>query len=201
MTAPVVARWPGATVAIIGGGPSLLPIDVQQLHRRVPVIAVNDAYRLAPWADVLYAADEKWWGWHGGVPLFAGAKYSISPTPARWPDVHVLENTGPLGLERAPTGLRTGFNSGYQAINLAVHLGAARVLLLGFDLSADGRRTHWFGDHPDLTPSPYLEMRDAFATLIEPLAACGVEVVNCSRRTALTAFPCVPLAAALERAA
>lgn len=191
------------TWTLIGGGPSLILEDVEAVRARTRVLAINDAYRLAPWADVLYAADEKWWSWHQGVPSFSGPKYAIeSSRPVTWPDVRVLRNTGPLGLETDPSGLRAGHNSGYQAINLAVHFGALRILLLGYDLApaADGR-THWFGDHPDRRVSPYPEMRAAFDTLVEPLAALGIEVVNCSRRTALHAFPCAPLEQMLEERA
>jgi len=28
------------------------------------VLAINDAYRLAPWADWLYACDDRWWRFH-----------------------------------------------------------------------------------------------------------------------------------------
>ena len=194
---PVVSvprRWPGRTVVCLGGGPSLTPADVDTVRGWAPVIAINDAYRVAPWADVLYACDDKWWAWHQGVATFAGAKYALDAKATRWPGVQVLRNAGEKGLELDPTGLRTGRNSGYQAINLAVHVGAARIVLLGYDMSpAPDGRTHWFGDHPDKAPSPYALMRTAFDTLVAPLAAAQVEVLNCSRRTALTAFPCAPL--------
>lgn len=202
MTPSVPRRWPGATIVCLGGGPSLTPADVDAVHAAgLHTIAINDAYRLAPWADVLYACDQQWWTWHAGVPSFTGPRYALAASiPITWPDIVVLENTGWTGLELAPTGLRAGHNSGYQAVNLAVHLGAARVLLLGYDLGPDGALTHWFGDHPSLVPSPYAEMRAAFETLVAPLAAIGVEVLNCSRRTALTAFPCVALEDALAEA-
>lgn len=188
---------------LIGGGPSLTREDVESVRGRAFVIAINDAYKLAPWADVLYAADQKWWNWHDGVPSFAGEKYAIeSSDPVTWPGVCVLRNTGPLGLETEPWGLRAGHNSGYQAINLAVHLGAKRIVLLGYDMApADDGRSHWFGEHPDRTVSPYPQMRAAFDTLVEPLQALGVEVFNCSRHTALLTFPCVPLDVALEERA
>lgn len=187
------------TFALIGGGPSLTQADVDLLRNRCFVIAINDAYRLAPWADVLYAADQKWWTWHNGVPGFTGPKYSIDGgyNPVTQPGVQVLRNTGFDGLELDPSGLRTGFNSGYQALNLAVHFGAKRILLLGYDMSVNGRQTHWFGHHPDLEPSPYDKMRAAFDTLVQPLAELGVEVLNCSRRTALQTFPIVSLEEAL----
>lgn len=201
---PSVPRlFPNATIVCIGGGPSLTGEDVNACKGRVPVVVINNGYQLAPWADVLYAADRKWIDWHNGVPGFTGPKYSItSADPTTRPDWTVLENTGVLGLEPAPTGLRTGYNGGYQAINLAMHIGASRILLLGYDLGigVDGR-THWHGDHPDRQPAPFYAMLDAFPTLVEPLRAAGVTVVNCSRRTALACFPCAALEDELGRLA
>lgn len=187
---PVPRAFPGSTVVCIGGGPSLVREDVVAVKGRAIVIAVNDAYKLAPWADVLYACDAKWWNWHQGVPSFPGPKYSLDRYAARWPGVTVLKNTGTQGLELDPKGLRSGRNSGYQAINLAVHLGAKRIVLLGYDMAPTAtKKTHWFGDHPDKIPSPYRSMRQEFETIKRPLAALGVVVVNCSRSTVLDAFP------------
>ena len=194
--------WPGATVFILGGGPSLTQDDVLAIHGKGRVIAVNDAYRLAWWADVLYGCDAKWWAWHNGVPKFAGLKYALEPAAGIWPGVEVLRNAGYAGLEPARDGLRTGRNSGYQAINLAVHLGAAKIVLLGFDLSpAPDGRTHWFGEHPDPVASPYDQMIELFRTLVDPLHAVGVEIVNCSRRTRLDAFRIADLETVLQEVA
>lgn len=185
--------WPGSTVVCLGTGPSLTAADVDACRGRAKVIAINDAYRLAPWADVLYACDYKWWGWHKGVPSFSGLKYALTAPAAQWPGVQVLRNLGVDGLSMEPTGLRNGRNSGYQAINLAVLLGATRVLLLGYDMQADKTRDHFFGRHPDHTKPPFSVCLARFTTLVKPLAALGVEVINCSRQTALTAFPRRPL--------
>lgn len=181
--------WPGETVVCLGGGPSLTQADVDRVRGKARVIAINDAYRLAPWAEVLFACDGKWWHWHHGVPGFAGLKYAVQSAAARWPGVHVLQKTGSHGLEVHPTGLRTGHNSGYQAINLAFHFGAHRIVLLGYDMQGG----HWFGRHPDNSAPPFALCLRKFATLAEPLRARGIEVLNCTRRTALTAFPCRPL--------
>lgn len=193
-------RWPGSTIVCLGTGPSLTAEDVAFVQGKAPVIAVNDAYRLAPWADVLYACDAKWWDVHQGVPSVAGMKLTLEARAEQWPGVRGLARTGDRGIETDPTGVRTGQNSGYQAMNVAVHLGARRILLLGYDMapSAEGR-SHWFGDHPLRLrrPSPYALFRDRFASAVEPLAALGVEVINCSRQTALTCFPRQSLAEAL----
>jgi len=192
--ASVPREFPGETIACLGTGPSLCAADVDSLRGVARVIAINDAYLLAPWADILYAADERWWRWHSGAPHFGGTRYGIEPQRLTWPGLRVLRNTGRTGLEQQPDGLRTGSTSGYQAINLAVHLGAARIVLLGYDLQ--GR--HFFGEHPNKTVPPFAAARHAFESLVAPLAALGVPVINASRDTTLTAFPRATLAAALE---
>lgn len=202
---PVPRLWPNSTIVCLGTGPSLTQDDIDFVHGEAKVIAVNDAYRVAPWAHVLYAADHYWWRLHEGVPTFRGMKYSIMPdghqTPQReFHDVEILRNTGQDGLERDPHALRTGENSGYQAINLAVHLGASRIILLGYDLQNTGGRKHFFGDHPPSLQqhSQYATFLRHFATLPEPLAAAGVQVMNATRATALTVFPQMDLKHALH---
>jgi hypothetical protein len=161
------------------------------------VIAVNDAYQYAPFAVALMASDSEWWRAHKGVPSFAGLKYCLSPgILGKWTDVQVLRATGSRGLEMEPTGLKTGSNSGAAAINLAVHFGAQRILLLGYDMSRDiGGREHFFGRHQQglRNGSPYSLFKKAFEAMVPALKAIGVSVINCSRRTALECFPCQPL--------
>jgi hypothetical protein len=43
---------------------------------RAKVIAINNSWRLAPWADALYGCDYTWWHANRGVPEFAGLKIS-----------------------------------------------------------------------------------------------------------------------------
>lgn len=203
MTVPRLC--PRGTVVCLAGGPSLSVADVEYCrsraahHRPFASIAVNNAYRLAPWADVLYAADRKWWTWHHGVPEFQGLKFALEPGADVWPGVTVLKDTGYDGLELEAGGLRSGGNSGYQALGLAVHLGAARVLLFGYDMTLGPHgETHWHEPHPDggvrFNPERWVPN---FQTLVAPLNALGVEVINCSRRTMLTCFPQQPIETAL----
>lgn len=200
--------WPGATVVLIAGGPSLTVADVEAVRGQARVIVVNTAYQLAPWADALYATDGVWWAYHQtrGAGEFRGLKFSIAvpATPKKPVDVCVLRDTGRLGLELDPTGLRHGKNSGYAAINLAVHLGASRIVLLGYDMKVSNK-THWHGNHPwqmESNRSWLLTVASwpaHYQTLVQPLDALGIEVINASRETALTCFPRVSLAQALRR--
>jgi hypothetical protein len=199
--------WPGETVICIANGPSLTVDDVDYCRGMGRVICVNDTYRLAPWADCLYGCDAKWWKWQfrfhkDRIEAFEGLRYAMKSktSPNNWPLVEVLKNTGPTGLELDPGGLRTGRNSGSQAINLAVHLGAAKIVLLGYDMSlGQGGKSHWFGEHPDRAKPPLTVFRRLFPTIAKPLKEAGIEVLNCSRRSALTCFPKVPLESALPK--
>lgn len=211
---PRVPRlWPGETFVILGGGPSLTPADVNYVRGKTRVIAVKEAVQLAPWADALYAADWYWWKFYQGMPSFTGLMYTTevsttdpttgirttAPPQTTWTGVTVLRNTGDEGLELDPSGIRTGHNSGYQAINVAVHLGAARIILLGFDLWHGPQGQNWYT--PPLgypkRQSQFPVFLQMFSTLAEPLKAAGVEVINCSRQTVLTAFPKMSLEEAL----
>lgn len=186
---------PGGTVAIFAGGPSLTREDIDYCHGKVDAaICVNNSYQLAGWATALWGADARWWAYHRGAPSFTGLKYSLARGAGKWPGVQVLRNAGRLGLEAEPTGIKNGWNGTYQSINLAVHFGAARVLLLGVDMKRgpDGKE-HWHGNHPWHAPSSYGLFMLAFKSLVDPLQDRGVSVVNCSPGSALTCFPQRPL--------
>lgn len=188
--------WADATVVILAGGPSLTQADVDICRDRARVIAIKDTIRLAPWAGCLYACDAKWWRHYGDGLAFDGPKYALEQGSNKW--AGVLHDTGPLGLELKPTGLRTGRNSGYQAINLAVHLGAKRIVLLGYDMRPTGERHHWFGVHPYNTSTPpYDHFLPCFDSIVEPLRALGIDVFNATRKTALAVFPQLSLEEAL----
>lgn len=198
---PVICR--GGTVLCIGSGPSLTQEDVEYTRDRVDAtVVVNDNHRMAPWADVLYACDEKWWRYYKGVPEFHGLKFGLAG-PAGWEQaeawgVQILQNRGERGLSADPTGIYHGKNSGYQAMNVAGLLGAARILLLGYDMQTKGGK-HWFGAHPK-----HLQANTRFDELIEDFALvaplyeqAGIEVINCSRETALACFPRMTIQEAL----
>jgi hypothetical protein len=197
--ATVPRLFPDETIAILASGPSLTPEQVAAVRGHARMLAIKDSIRLAPDADVHYGCDAKYWRYYGPKLAFTGPRYALEREAAPW--AGVLRNTGDVGLELQPDGLRTGRNSGYQAINLAVHLGARRIILLGFDMQSAGGRWHWFGgQHPyGSSEPPYQTFRERFETLVEPLKVAGVEVINCTPGSALDAFPRMTLADALAQ--
>jgi hypothetical protein len=193
--------WDGATVALLAGGPSLKSEQVELVRdRHIRTIAVNDAYLIAPFADVCYFADSEWWTWHKdriAFRSFAGEKCSIRNTGMNVEDpaVHLLRNAHEpihgVGLSLDPTRLVTGRNSGYQALNLAILTGAARIILLGYDARGpkEGERSHWFGDHPKPVPDlAYEQYRRAFSAAENDIKATGVRVINCSPGSEINSF-------------
>lgn len=198
----VPPMWEGRTVAILASGPSMSPA-VAAAVAHLPRIAVNTTCRLAPDADVIYAADAQWWDAHPSAVELPGVKVSIEVSPGHrikpLPDaVRVLRNTGRRGFDPDPSALRTHGNSGAQAVQIAVHARAGRVLLCGFDM----RGGHWHGQHPKglANPSEPVLARfiESFRDLARALAPTGVSVINCTPGSALDCFPCEPLADALR---
>jgi hypothetical protein len=61
--------------------------------------------------------------------------------------------------------------------------------------------THFFGKHRDGSVPPFQACLRLFPTLVKPLAALGIPVINATRSTALTTFPCLPLDLALAEVA
>lgn len=190
----------GKVVVCLATGPSLTLADVDFCRGKAGVIAVKNAYDLAPWADVVYGAgvdSTNWWGKNGARVAAAhqGLRFTLDRKATAW--ASLLKIGQPLGLSTAPDTLNTGQNSGYQAINLAALLGAATIVLLGYDMKPDGDRHHFFGAHPTGNKPVYRDFLPHFRTLVAPLTALGIRVINCTPGSAIECFPKMPLAEAL----
>lgn len=170
---------------------------------KLPTIVINDTHRLAPWADALYSCDSKWWLYHAQDALrFQGLKIT-QDICVPFPQVLCIQNSGSEGFDPDPARLRTGHNSGYQALHIAIHAGACRVLLCGFDMRVRGSEVHWFGNHPPqlMDSDPQVFSRrfiPSFERLAPLLHGLGVEVINCTPGSALTCFTMRELDEALE---
>ncbi|TCU34146.1 hypothetical protein EV129_113131 [Rhizobium azibense] len=185
-------------VVIVAGGPSVTVSDVRTIGMaraagKCTVIAVNDAVFPCWFADHLHACDRRWWIENSGVPGFRGFKTSLETVPFH--DVKVLRNTGIDGYDPQLGCLRSGSNSGYQAVHLAAHLGAKKIILLGLDYSDDGARMHWFGHHrPGMDKhSNVVEWRRLLQDLTEILNGMGIQILNAGIKSTLTWLPRIDL--------
>ena len=187
----VPKMWPGNTCYILGGGPSLKSIDVNRL-RGSRVIAVNNAYQLADWIDVLFFGDHRWfWAHRNKFADFGGLKVTRNEGHAKWPGVLAANYVGdPYGISTDPSVLRWNRSSGACAINLAAHFGVKRIILLGFDMRMIGKRHNWHQDHTETRSAAlYREFMTVFPAIKADLDTLGIECINATPGSSLTVFP------------
>jgi hypothetical protein len=193
--------WAGQTVVVIGAGASLSTKQIRhvalaKLEGRCRVIAINDAVFAAWFSDHLHACDGKWFCWHiQRIQHFTGIKTTLDETVLNGWNVGLLKNTGEDGFDPDPGCVRSGNNGGYQGIHIAMHAGAKRILLLGFDMQGG----HFFGAHSDERKlcDHATVMIPHFPTLIPAAAERGIEILNCTPGSALTCFPMADIEGAL----
>ena len=193
--------WPTSTFLLLASGPSLCNEDLATVaaQSHVKTLTINSTCHVFPDTDVIFAPDPKWWIWNPTAVELVGFKYGLGQQGQFDARVTALDWTGTEGLERSPDAVRTGGHGGYAAINLAVHLGASQIILLGYDLAPSPvtGQHHHHADHPDRSHPNYAYRRAVYHTLVQPLADRGVVVLNASRWTTIDAFPCMSLIEAL----
>lgn len=174
----------------IASGPSLVAEDVEACRGRARVITVNSSWQLAPWADVHYSSDPPWWAHHlaHGMRAACSGEFWTGDPVYRPPGMRGVRYSKPMrGISHQPGVIAWGGNSGYCALGLAVQFGAARILLLGYDMQGD---THWHGDHPGEIRRAFAfgMWRQRFDEAARDLRRSGIPVTNCTRETALRCF-------------
>lgn len=180
-------------IYIVGGGASLKNFDWTRLSGR-RVIAVNRAYETLPFAEVVYFSDLRFWVWNQSALLQHTGRKITSAVKIKKKRIENVRITGLTGIDTKEGCIRQGNNSGYGAINLAVHLNAKRIFLLGFDMKFSGGQCHWHDGYPVLNTEKMLQqMIHYFDTMVDPLSTLGVQVVNLNLESNLTCFPKVPL--------
>jgi hypothetical protein len=213
--------WKGETAFIIGGGRSILsqfniPNEIaekvnnkklklsafsrymRRLHKR-NVIGVNVAYQLGNWVDFVYFTDFEFVQLHKnklrkhkGVKVTGNRESSIFDFCKI-----VLQPETPNGICDKPNTVYQNRNSGAGAINLAYHLGATRIVLIGFDGIKIDDKIHFHSEyentileniqHPITTKhQPYKEIKDDADRL-------GIEIINTSFASSIKEFKKEPI--------
>jgi hypothetical protein len=200
-------RWDAdVSVVIIASGPSLTREDAGFCRGKARVIVINDTWRMAPWADVLYAYHAQWWNYHSGVSGFDGHKWTSVPFEddfklsgdvplqeaaiCRW-GLDWIRGKMAAGMSFDEGLIHFGGNGGFQALNLAVLFGAKKIILLGYDMQESDGKSHWHEDHPATIRRnmTFGLWRDKLGEAASGLLDRGISVINCTRRSALNCFP------------
>lgn len=180
------------TAICIASGPSLTQDDVDYVRGKGRVYVTNETgLYMAPWADVLYAADTDWWQEHieQAREVFEGEFWTVSHRAHELYGINYVKDRAQWLWSNTQGEIATGGNSGFQIVNLAVLHGAERVIMLGYDMGHDeNEQKHWFDDkHP-----PKIVRKSNFQQWCERFAKAAphipVPVLNASRKTRLDCF-------------
>lgn len=191
--------WSNQACAIVASGQSATQDDLDRLKGRCRIAVVNNSFRLAPWADMLYAADGGWWGANPDARLFAGLKVTANRDVAKRFGLHLVRVRDETDSQAHAFSLDEqglighGGNGGFQVFNLVVQFGARRILLVGFDMGGE----HWHDKHEEPLKNPrpqtLAKWRERLDAQAARLAGLGVDVVNVSPMSALTAYRKMPI--------
>lgn len=179
----------------IASGPSLTVADVELVRewREASadrfVIVANTTFRIAPWADAMFAMDEKWWKLYREEVRrdFKGKTYCHIGNSGKGYAEMIARQKGYLHVG----------NSGAAILAYCCTLEFSKITMLGFDCKFSQGRKHWHADHPKMLncaslrdwPEMFQKVRKRYR---------DANIVNASRQTALTMFPRVSLERALE---
>lgn len=188
-------RWEGDDVVIVASGPSAKDVNLAAARGKARFITINSSWRLAPWAEIIYGCDGKWWRRYFGEVKDTGATLLTSDRrTARemgLPYVRTQKPDDRIIMEPKGT-VGWGGNSGFHALNLALQFQCRRVVLVGFDMQIAGG-SHWHGDHPEGMHNPskgnIARWRGAVDGAAGVAANLGAEVLNCSPVSALKNYP------------
>lgn len=185
---PLRRRFEGELALIFASGPSLPQLWQQGRRPEWPSIAVNDAWRIVPDADILYSTDSRWWRFNKLCPEFRGVKIGANDRMS-CPEIINLEFSGEAGFDPRLGWVRHGWSSGYAASHLAAQLGARTIALIGADCREIDGKTNFFGHHdPKLgahPPNPYELWIAKFDGLATALKRRGIEILNATPGSAL----------------
>lgn len=185
------------TAICIASGPSLTQEDVDYCRGRGRVYVIKESALAAPWADVMYAADQDWWDnnkerWQG----FSGERWTCSEDAARRHGLNHIKIKPELLWSDSPGIIASGGNSGFQAINLAALQmpELKQIILLGYDFGYNPalQAKHWWEEvHP--RKSRESNYKQWCKRMADAAPHIPVPVLNATRETALTCFPRVNL--------
>lgn len=193
--------WNNGTVAIVGGGPSLVDFDFQRL-RGATVLAVKGAIFDIPWADAGYGVDWprflEWKDRLAGLPMriyWGVDRERLAECPAA-ENITYLERTEGEQISDDPSTVFCGGTSGFGALQVALLKKARRIILFGFDYQGDWRVAENFHHNPkhyDKRRRQAVENWRMWASYFDNVAwvarSRDVEIINASTMSQISAYP------------
>lgn len=200
----ITPDWAGETAYILAGGTSVTKEDIDLLAGQ-HVVVVNQSYEKCLHAEILFFADERWWTKEvrrkgNSLAEFKGHICTISRI-AKGPQLKRLRRVVPelQGIAAKCDSVAMQWTSALAAVNIAVHRGASRIVLLGCDNKdgANGRVHHHAEYEWPRVPNTWKAKMDNWSRAVEPLEERGVKVYNASPISTLPWWPKITMADAV----
>lgn len=159
------------------------------------VIGINMAYRLGTWIDILFFGDKGlFFGNQKEIAEYPKLRVSCHPFFKRNEFIKYLarDRKQLRGMTEDNSKVVWNGNSGAAAINMAIHTGVKRIVLLGFDMSMNGKPTHWhkfYNQRSDKrNDSIFKRHLSGFPSIAKHAYRLGVEILNANPNSAITSF-------------
>lgn len=206
-------KYEGETVVILATGPSLNEEQVNRVKGKARVLTINNAYQLAPWADIHVACNDDWWDyyWKKDEVLrdMSADKWTRYKHQAKKFGINYIDSVDKTGLSHDPSVVHINKGSGPLAINIATLYGFKKIILLGHDMKfandyngkqkkAGSTPRHYFGEYPKHmqhfprskksidTNGVIIGLIQSYEKMVKDLK--GVDVVNCTPGSHLPTF-------------
>jgi len=168
---------------------------LSDLHNK-HVIGVNMSYRLGDWIDMVFFGDKGFFLDNKDL-LSQLTNLRIGCVPyvrdVSWVKFLVKDNKKTMGITSDPAKIAWNSNSGAAAINLAVHTGVKRVVLLGFDMNVDEKSRQWWHQYyavrnVEKGKKIFARHLECFADIAKDANRLGVEILNANPDSAINEF-------------
>lgn len=186
------------TVFIIGGGPSIRYVNFDLLRGK-PKVAANAAFQL-PNVSVCFFGDIKFWNWFENELLaWRGLIVTNLISFNKSSKVKVMKRVA-KGISPKSNTIAWNTNSGAASINLAYHLGARKVALVGFDMKRVNGENNYHSqyiekghNHRQDPAKVYERMLGYWRYIAIAADKLNLEIVNTTEDSAIKEFPYVKL--------
>lgn len=227
--------WTGGDVWIIGGGPSVIEqfdipsTIVEQVRNKEKdissfspylssfhdkhIIGINMAFKLGSWVDIMMFGDFKFFATsRKEIADFSGIKVSCHKRfrGAEFAGENIRHYSRSLdrGLTTAPDKIVWHGNTGAASINLAYHLGAKRVFLLGFDMDLNTEGYQHFHNEYTMPGEagkkqkdkslPFARHSRGFPDIAKAARKLDMQIINVSPNSKINSFQKMTVEEALK---
>lgn len=210
----------GMTAVLIATGPSVTDEQINYIKEkhaqgRCKVLTLNNVYQKVPFTDMHLSCDFPWWRWYyprdKALRDLPCPKYTWHPDIAKQFNIDYIQGEVKPGLSADPSIIHINHGSGPMWINMALHLGIEKLILIGHDMryapdykpqqrKPGSTPRHYFNEYPGplqhwpsvkvgLSKPGVLDgLIDVYKKMVPQVNAAGMDVVNCTPGSALTVF-------------